>query len=64
MVIIWYEIWGIEKGDSPPPVLLVKIPQATEDDAETEKAAKETAQSFIDAGATEVVIKRYGPPQS
>lgn len=64
MVIIWYEIWGVEKGDSPPPVLLAKIPQWIEDDEETAKAAEEMAQSFRDDGATQVTVKRYGPPQT
>jgi hypothetical protein len=56
---VWYEVWGIEQGDAPPPVLLTKIP-AGDDAAGAWEAAKQAAHNFLSAGATEVVVKRVG----
>ncbi len=50
-----YQVWGIERGEKPPQVLLEAIKLGT--DAESSKAADDAAEELRNAGATQVYVK-------
>ena len=52
----WFEIWGIDVGDKPPPILLFKLAAAVT----TREEAEESAQYLRDTGRTEVSVREVG----
>ncbi len=50
-----YQVWGIERGEKPPQVLLESFNLAT--DAEASAAAEDAADELRDEGATQVEIR-------
>lgn len=56
---VWFEVWGVEKGESPPPVLLFKFPVPDPSAEESvRQTAEEAATNLRDAGATLVEVCR------
>ncbi len=49
-----YQVWGIERGEKPPQILLMSFKLAT--DAEASYAADYAAESLRNAGATDVKV--------
>lgn len=57
MKTIWWEIWGVEKGEQPPAILLMKIPEDSLS-GNVEEDILEVVRGFKADGATDLELRR------